>query len=130
MLKTRQRPGFTLVELLVVIGIIGLLVSILLPALNKARSAAITAKCATALREIGTSLRLYALDNKGYYPVAKLTADTGSAYEINGFNHDAANPVPFQVASGVAVCAFQYNFRLRRKAATAAAQVADIMPAC
>src|SRR3954468_16566265 len=67
----RRRTGFTLVELLVVIGIIAVLVGILLPALNQARRQSRTLRCLANLRSIGQALVIYAANNQRLWPLAR-----------------------------------------------------------
>jgi len=71
-MRRRGRPSrseaFTLVELLVVIGIIALLIGMLLPSLNKARQAANVVDCEARLRQMGAAIQIYASNNKGLLP--------------------------------------------------------------
>lgn len=63
-----SKPAFTLVELLVVIGIIAILIGVLLPALSKARKAAEETKCMNNMRQWAIALMLYTDENKGCIP--------------------------------------------------------------
>lgn len=93
------RQGFTLVELLVVIGIIALLISILIPALSKARGAALTAQCLSNQRQNALAVTMYVTESKGYLPPFQLP--TGTQY--------VAQPYYFQY---IPALYFKENYRL------------------
>ena len=67
----RSAAGLTLVELLVVIGIIALLIAILMPALTRARAHAVNVQCLSNLRQIGQICMQYAAEHKGWLPPAQ-----------------------------------------------------------
>jgi len=78
---TKPRRGFTLVELLVVIGIIAVLIGILLPTVSRARKQANTTACMATLRSLGQALTIYQSENRSYLPYSYWTggAPSGAA---------------------------------------------------
>jgi prepilin-type N-terminal cleavage/methylation domain-containing protein len=96
MRTSKRAPGFTLVELLVVIGIIALLIAILMPALSKAREASQKTVCLSNLRQLGTAMQLYATEFKDAIPIGYMSEKQFS-YVVHWNNSGSNPPKPSQM---------------------------------
>src|SRR4051812_10612444 len=81
--RLSRRGAFTLVELLVVIGIIAVLVGILLPALSRAKEAANRTACLSNLRQTGMALLEYSFRFKSYTPLGFMSTGNGASPQMN-----------------------------------------------
>lgn len=97
---SRQRRAFTLVELLVVIGIIAVLIGILFPLLSAAKERANRVKCMSNLRQIGIAMKTYAFDHRNQYPRVTALQDSnmaGTPEYFSGQAHYVNDPFYFSL---------------------------------
>lgn len=112
----RKSRGFSVVELIVVIGIIGLLAAMLFPAISAARARAASLQCQANLRQMGVAAHLHANAHRGYFPIAGLHWDLdleppgadafqdSSVRRYTYYKEDGIDrPVPFTVALAVSM---------------------------
>lgn len=120
----RNRDGFTLVELLTVVGIIAVLLALLLPALNRAREQARRTACACNVRQLCAIQIMYANDNHGYYldvsnvdgtfnhsATTSTLSEDNSAYKLCPGAYQLLKST-YQVTDDILFCPSNYEWRI------------------
>src|SRR5262245_25941654 len=103
---SKEKPGFTLIELLVVIAIIAILAAILLPALSKAKSWALTTHCRSNLRQLMVCWHMYTPDHYDVLVPNNSVNDMGGGTTSRGASWCLADPTVTNVQNGML---FEYN---------------------
>lgn len=93
-------PAFTLIELLVVIAIVSLLISILMPALGRAREQAKRTVCASNMKQIGMGFSQYAEDFEGWYPAKAKSGDPDAPVSVLATVQHLGTPLPDSIGWG------------------------------
>jgi len=90
----KSQPGFTLIELLVVIAIMAVLAAISLPTINKVQASSKSTKCLSNMRQLGTAVLSYPVDNNGYLPRSNNNIDPSTGKEGYEWNKAVYNYIP------------------------------------
>jgi prepilin-type N-terminal cleavage/methylation domain-containing protein/prepilin-type processing-associated H-X9-DG protein len=126
----RRRSGFTLVELLVVIGIIALLISILLPALNKVREQGRSTVCKSNIRQIYYAMLNYANENQGRMALPSDIAETYATYSDQpaGFFMMATPASTLDFVNGVLWPYIGQGANIRTAIVNCPSEIGDVRP--
>jgi prepilin-type N-terminal cleavage/methylation domain-containing protein/prepilin-type processing-associated H-X9-DG protein len=116
--KSSSCRAFTLIELLVVIAVLAVIVSLLLPALNRAREAAQAATCMSNLRQVGQGFLVYATVNDGWIPVSRTGSNAPNDGDIAqwpyflvaGYSSGNQSGRPTYVAPKAIFCPSTYHY--------------------
>ncbi len=133
-MRNRRRSGFTLVELLVVIAIIGILIALLLPAVNAARESARSATCKNNLRQFGIGYNVYAENNRGFFTSGAADFCRDGCFTEVGFIADLVNN---NIPTGEMLCPTndiqmteKYNDLLAEECPSALDPNGNTLPSC
>ncbi len=121
-MPSRKRAGFTLIELLVVIAIIGVLIALLLPAVQAAREAARRAQCTNNLKQIGLAVHNY-LDVHNRFPIGRGTRPPRPYNDTSRYNYSGFSMILPQLEQTPLYSAINFSLTINLQAGNTTAQV-------